>query len=154
VIDLEEMAKFTEPEDMESLGKIQQEIQELLQELARRQGIEKDEQGLKLTPKAYRLFQNRILGQIFEKLRDSRTGRHQVGVEGDGAVEMAKTRPFEFGDSPANLDLPGSFVNAIGPHGRKDPGAIGNPRHGGPPHPQAAPLRDRGFVGYERINAL
>jgi len=121
VIDLEEMAKFTEPEDMESLGKIQQEIQELLQELARRQGIEKDEQGLKLTPKAYRLFQNRILGQIFEKLRDSRTGRHQVGVEGDGAVEMAKTRPFEFGDSPANLDLPGSFVNAMVRTGGKTP---------------------------------
>ncbi len=113
VIDLDELARFTEPEDMESLGKIQQEINELLQELAKRQGIERDENGLKLTPKAYRLFQSKILGQIFENLRDSRSGRHPLAVEGDGAVELAQTRPYEFGDSPTTLDLPGSFVNAL-----------------------------------------
>lgn len=113
VIDLDELARFTEPEDMESLGKIQQEINELLKELAKRQGIERDENGLKLTPKAYRLFQSKILGQIFENLRDSRSGRHPLAVEGDGAVELAQTRPYEFGDSPTTLDLPGSFVNAL-----------------------------------------
>lgn len=121
VIDLEEMARFTEPEDLASLGKIQQEINELLQEMARRQGIERDGNGLKLTPKAYRLFQSKLLGQIFDKLRDSRSGRHPVGVEGDGAVEMARTKPYEFGDSPAALDLPGSFVNALVRTGGKLP---------------------------------
>ena len=121
LIDLDELAKFTEPEDIESLGKIQQEINELLKELAHRQGIESDENGLKLTPKAYRLFQSKILGQIFDKLQDSRSGRHPIGVEGDGAVEMAKTRPYEFGDSPTSLDLPSSFVNALVRTGGKTP---------------------------------
>lgn len=113
VIDMAELARFTESEEIESLGQLHQKIQHLLREMARQQGIESDENGLKLTPKAYRLFQSRILGKIFDHLRDSRSGRHPVAVDGDGVVELASTRPYEFGDSASSLDLPSSFVNAL-----------------------------------------
>ena len=38
---------------------------------------------------------------------------------GEGAVELQTTKPYEFGDSVANMDVTGSFVNALI---RKGPG--------------------------------
>ncbi len=32
---------------------------------------------------------------------------------GDGAVEMQQTKPYEFGDSVANLDLPQTIINSM-----------------------------------------
>src|SRR5262249_10208487 len=64
-------------------------------------------------PKAYRLFQSKLLSQIFEDLQASRSGRHQGPVVGEGAVEMQETKPYEFGDSVTHMDMPGSFINAL-----------------------------------------
>ncbi|NCX99406.1 MAG: hypothetical protein EBX35_12745, partial [Planctomycetia bacterium] len=52
------------------------------------QGLEKGKKGYELTPKALRTFQGKLLEQIFAALDPSRTGRHQVNVTGDGAVEL------------------------------------------------------------------
>jgi len=114
VIDMEELARFTEPEDVADLGKLQREIQQWLKQMAEQQGLAEGASGkIELTPRAYRLFQGKLLSRIFDKLRDSRSGRHPVPVEGDGATETAATRPYEHGDSAAHLDLPGSFINAM-----------------------------------------
>lgn len=122
IIDLDELARFTEPEDVESLGQLQKDIQNLLKHLAEQQGLVEGEGGaLNLSPQAYRLFQRKLLSQIFDKLRDSRTGRHPVHVEGDGVTESAATRSFEHGDSPAHLDLPSSFINAMLRQGTSSP---------------------------------
>ena len=48
-----------------------------------------DPEGFQLTPKAYRLFQGRLLERIFSNLQASRTGRHQGPIVGEGAVETA-----------------------------------------------------------------
>jgi uncharacterized protein with von Willebrand factor type A (vWA) domain len=53
------------------------------------------------------------LDRIFSTLQASRTGRHQGPVIGEGAVEMQQTRPYEFGDSLTNMDIPASFQNAM-----------------------------------------
>ena len=37
--------------------------------------------------------------------KPSRTGRHQGPIVGEGAVEMQQTKPYEFGDSLANMDM-------------------------------------------------
>ena len=73
-----------------------------------------------------RLFQGKLLEQIFSALDPSRTGRHQVNVTGDGAVEMVPTRPYEFGDSVAHMDIPGSLVNAM-LRQAADPSTVGRP---------------------------
>jgi uncharacterized protein with von Willebrand factor type A (vWA) domain len=36
-----------------------------------------------------------------------------VAAVGDGAVELVPTRPYEFGDSVAHMDIPGTLVNAL-----------------------------------------
>src|SRR5262249_13247841 len=61
----------------------------------------------------YRLFQSKLLMQIFDELQASRSGRHQGPVVGEGAVEMQQTKPYEFGDSVTHMDIPASLVNTM-----------------------------------------
>jgi uncharacterized protein with von Willebrand factor type A (vWA) domain len=114
IIDLEELAQFAEPGDLEQLSALRQQVQDYLREMADRQGLEQGKQGgYHLTPKAYRLFQSKLLTQIFSDLEASRSGRHQGPVVGEGAVEMQQTKPYEFGDSVTHMDIPGSMINAM-----------------------------------------
>lgn len=114
LIDMEALSQFTEPGDIGQLSALQQQIQDLLREMAERQGIEQGQRGgFQLTPKAYRLFQGKLLRTIFERLSASRSGRHPDAVAGEGAVESQRTKPYEFGDSVAQLDIPATFVNTM-----------------------------------------
>ena len=113
VIDLDELSRFVEEADVEQLRALQRQVQELLREMAERQGLERTDQGYQLTPKAYRLFQGKLLERIFSELQASRTGRHAGPVVGEGAVELQQTKPYEFGDSITQMDVPASLVNAM-----------------------------------------
>jgi uncharacterized protein with von Willebrand factor type A (vWA) domain len=113
VIDLEALAEFAEPGDVEQLSALQQQIQDYLREMAEQQGLEQRGGSFQLTPKAYRIFQAKLLERLFSELAPSRTGRHQNSIVGEGAVELQSIKPYEFGDSIANLDVAGSFVNAL-----------------------------------------
>ncbi len=114
IIDMEELAEFAEPGDMEQLSALQQQIQDYLREQAEKQGLEQGANGnFQLTPKAYRLFQSKLLARIFEQIQASRSGRHQGAIVGEGAVEMQATKPYEFGDSITHMDIAGSFINAL-----------------------------------------
>jgi uncharacterized protein with von Willebrand factor type A (vWA) domain len=114
VIDLEELAEFAEPGDLEQLSALQQQIQDYLRELAEQQGLEQARQGgFQMTPRAYRLFQSKLLTRIFEQLQASRSGRHQGPIVGEGATEMQQTKEYEFGDSVTHMDIPSSFTNAL-----------------------------------------
>jgi uncharacterized protein with von Willebrand factor type A (vWA) domain len=114
LIDMEELARFAEPGDLEQLSDLQRQINEYLRQIADQQGLEKQSRGgFKMTPKAYRLFQSKLLTRIFEQLQESRTGRHQGPVVGEGAAELQQTRPYEFGDTVTHMDIPASFTNAL-----------------------------------------
>ena len=123
VIDMEALAEYAEQGDMENLQELARAVERLLKDLAEQQGLEKTAQGYRLTPKAYRLFQGRLLERIFSNLEASRTGRHQGPIQGEGAVELQQTKTYEFGDSLANMDIPGSLINAM----LRDPGVLGAP---------------------------
>ena len=113
VIDLELLEEFTEPGDLEKLAELQKMVEDYVRDLAERQGLARDGKQFSLTPKAYRVFQGKLLDRIFSSLQASRTGRHQGPVIGEGAVETQRTKAYEFGDSLAHLDIPQSFVNAL-----------------------------------------
>lgn len=113
VIDMEALSEFAEPGDIERLSAMQQYIQDYLRELAERQGLEKTEGGYRLTPKAMRLFQSRLLQEIFSDLQAARSGRHTGPIIGEGAIETQKTKTYEFGDSLTHMDIPGSMINAM-----------------------------------------
>jgi len=113
IIDMEALAEYAEEGDMDGLRELARMVEQYLKDLAEQQGLEKTAQGYRLTPKAYRLFQGRLLERIFSNLEAARSGRHQGPILGEGAVELQQTKPYEFGDSLANMDVPGSLINAM-----------------------------------------
>jgi uncharacterized protein with von Willebrand factor type A (vWA) domain len=126
LIDMEALGQYIEQGQLDELDALRRQVQDLVEQLAAQQGLERTKRGYQLTPQAMRLFQGKLLEQIFSALDPSRTGRHQVNVTGDGAVEMVPTRPYEFGDSVAHMDIPGSLVNAM-LRQAADPSAAGRP---------------------------
>ena len=113
LIDMEALSQLIEAGELDDLDRLRRQVEEAIEQAAARQGLEKGKRGFELTPKALRTFQGKLLERIFSDLQASRTGRHDVGVTGDGAVELVPTRPYEFGDSVAHMDIPGSLVNAM-----------------------------------------
>jgi uncharacterized protein with von Willebrand factor type A (vWA) domain len=113
LIDMEALGRFAEQEDLDELQRLREQVEEMVERLAAEQGLSKSGKGYQLTPKAMRLFQGRLLSRIFSDLAASKTGRHEEAVTGDGAVEQVPTRPYEFGDSVAHMDIPGSLQNAM-----------------------------------------
>ncbi len=113
LIDLEALSRFAEQQDLEELQRLKEQVDEMVERLAAEQGLSKSAKGYQLTPKAMRLFQGRLLSRIFSDLAASKPGRHEQAVTGDGAVEQVPTRPYEFGDSVAHMDIPGSLQNAM-----------------------------------------
>lgn len=123
IIDMEMLKEFAEPGDMNQLEEMQQQVENYMREQAERQGLDRDKKtgNYRLTPQAYKLFQGKLLSRIFSGLQASRSGRHPDAVEGDGAVELQQTKPYEFGDSVANIDLPQTVINALLRHGDSRP---------------------------------
>lgn len=113
LIDMEALGEYLEAGERDELDLLRRQVQEAIERLAAEQGLEKTKRGFELTPQAMRIFQGKLLERIFADLDPSRTGRHQGDVSGEGAVETVPTRPYEFGDSVAHMDIPGSLVNAI-----------------------------------------
>ncbi len=126
VIDMDALAEFAEPGDIDQLSALQQQIQDYLKDIAERQGLEQRGGRFELTPKAYRVFQGKLLERLFSQLAPSRSGRHHdASVVGEGAVELQATKPYEFGDSLANLDVTQSFINALVRNGPGAPVRLG-----------------------------
>jgi uncharacterized protein with von Willebrand factor type A (vWA) domain len=113
LVDMEALGRHVEEADLDDLRGLRREVQDLVEQMAARQGLEKTGRGYGLTPAALRVFQGKLLERIFADLAPARTGRHQGDIVGDGAVELVPTRPYEFGDSVAHMDIPGSLVNAM-----------------------------------------
>jgi uncharacterized protein with von Willebrand factor type A (vWA) domain len=113
IIDLEALSAFAEDGAIENINDMQRQIEDYLRAEMERQGIERSRQGLRLTPQAMKLFQGKVLQEIFSDLQAARSGRHVGPIAGEGVVELAATKQYEFGDSVANMDVPQSFVNAM-----------------------------------------
>ncbi len=113
VIDMEELARFAEQADIDNLNSMSEQINQYIREQAELQGLEETAEGYRLSPEAFRLFQGKLLQEIFSTLQAARSGRHQGPIQGEGAVELQSTKPYEFGDSIANMDVPQSLMNSM-----------------------------------------
>lgn len=116
IIDFGELNQFADSEEaqqqIENLNRLQQQIEDYIREQARAQGLELTAQGYRLGPKAYRLFQRKLLQEIFADLQAARSGRHSGPIVGEGAVEMQRTKPYEFGDAASAMDVAQTLLNA------------------------------------------
>ncbi len=76
VIDLDELAEFVDGQEVENLTALGQQIQDLIAEAAERQGLEHGRDGYRLTPRAFRLFQSRVLEEVFSALSPAQRPPH------------------------------------------------------------------------------
>jgi uncharacterized protein with von Willebrand factor type A (vWA) domain len=115
LVDMDMLSEFAEPGDMSKLQELQRFVENYAREMAELQGLERDTKtgAFKLTPKAYGIFQSKLLERIISDLEAGRTGRHQGPITGEGAVELERTKPYEFGDSVTQMDVPQTFINAL-----------------------------------------
>jgi uncharacterized protein with von Willebrand factor type A (vWA) domain len=113
LIDLSELSQFADNEQLSELSELQRRISELVRQIAEQQGLEKTANGYQLTPQAYRIFQGKLLERIFSQLQESRSGRHQGPIIGEGAIELPTTKPYEFGDSVSQMDIPQTLINTM-----------------------------------------
>ncbi len=115
VIDMEKLRQFASSEDMASLEEMRNQVENLVREIAERQGLDRDAAtgAFRLTPQAYKVFQGKLLERIFSSLKPGRSGRHSGRIEGEGSVELPQTKAYEFGDSLANMDTTQTVINAM-----------------------------------------
>ncbi len=113
LIDMDELSQFVEQADIDGLRQLEQQVRDYVRMAAESQGLEATREGFRLTPAAFRVFQSKLLGEIFSELSASRSGRHTGPIIGEGAIEIPATKPYEFGDSPTHMDVPQTLINAM-----------------------------------------
>ena len=113
ILDMDQLGEFMDDETMHSLEEMKKQIDEYVQQIASQQGLNKKDGKYELTPQAVRTFQGKLLARIFSHLKASNSGRHQANIQGEGAVELQETKPYEFGDSITQMDIPQTFINAL-----------------------------------------
>ena len=69
VIDLEELAQFAEPGDMDKLAQMQQQVEELLRHMAEQQGLERGKQVINSRPKPTGFFKADCWSKFFRTCR-------------------------------------------------------------------------------------
>ncbi|MCA9251612.1 MAG: hypothetical protein KDA54_10820 [Phycisphaerales bacterium] len=121
IIDLEALAEFAEEQQIADLERMAEQVRQMVEAAAEQQGLLNNQGHFQLTPKAYRLFQSKLLDSIFADLSAAKSGRHNDNITGDGAVEQQRTKPYQYGDSLANMDVTTSVVNAMVRSGGKEP---------------------------------
>ena len=69
--------------------------------------------GFSLTPKGERFIRVESLSQIFTSLKQGVPGDHLTAHNGRGLERLSETRPYQFGDEPADIDYISSFRTAL-----------------------------------------
>lgn len=96
---------------LDDLDDDQQDVLELLQKDGL---IERDDEGRwRVAPRGLRRIQENALSSLFQTLRRDGVGKHDTDQKGTGGVRLEDTRPYQFGDPLANLDIHQTLKNAF-----------------------------------------
>ena len=112
IINMDALRDFVDDADIDQLRDMKDKITEMIKEQAEQAGLERTADGYQLGGKAMRTIQGALLEEIFSSLDASRSGTHSGPIIGEGVVEMERTRPYEFGDSTAHVNIPRTLTNA------------------------------------------
>ncbi|HEU5205324.1 MAG TPA: hypothetical protein VFU17_13620, partial [Candidatus Limnocylindrales bacterium] len=119
------LADVTSPDDLTAIDR--SEVRDLLgdeavrdldalDDLARRLEqagyLTRDGRRLELTPRGTRRIGQKVLDDLFARLRRDAFGGHRLERAGRGGERDESTKPYEFGD-PFHLDLQGTLFNAL-----------------------------------------
>ena len=87
--------------------------EQFVKELEKQGYIKREQTAFKLTEKGGRRIREDSLKHIFSSLKKGLSGGHDTPFQGEGIERLGETRPFQFGDQPANIDFTLTIGNAI-----------------------------------------
>ena len=103
------------------LDKLDRDDADLLKKLIKEGYLEKDDQGgLTVAPRGLRRVQNKALDELFTITRKDILGKHASDFKGAGQVRHEDSKPYEFGDPVANLNLHETLRNAMSRHENRE----------------------------------
>lgn len=84
--------------------------------------LEKDEKGqYTIAPRGVRRIEDKALTELFQITRKDTFGKHETPFKGAGQVLHEDSKPYEYGDPVANLNLHETLKNALIRQGAKTP---------------------------------
>lgn len=87
---------------------------DLLKLLVKEGYLEKDEKGrLSIAPRGVRRIEDKALGELFLIQQKGNLGKHETDFKGTGQALHEDSKPYEFGDPVANLNLHETLKNAF-----------------------------------------
>ena len=87
-------------------------LEDVVAQLERAGYLERRGERLELTPRATRRIGQKVLDELFARLRRDAFGGHRQAAAGHGGEREEVAKPFEFGD-PFHLDLRATLSNAM-----------------------------------------
>ncbi len=107
---------------LRQLDKLDPEETDLLQHLVKEGYLERDEEGkFAISPKGIRRIQDRALNELFQIEKRDALGKHDTSFRGAGQIQQEESRPYQFGDPVANLNLHETLKNAVTRQGGGSP---------------------------------
>lgn len=131
---------------LRQLERVDQSEADLLKLLIKEGYLEKDEDGkLRVAPKGLKRIETKALEELFSITRKDSLGKHPSDFKGTGQTRHEDSKPYEYGDPVANLNLHETLKNAFvrQERGRSQP--EGSPRKEGP----LLEVGEEDFVVYE-----
>jgi uncharacterized protein with von Willebrand factor type A (vWA) domain len=107
-IDRERLGELLGDESVRDL----EALDALAEQLERAGYLTRDGERLELTPRGSRRIGQKVLDDLFTRLRRDAFGGHRVERSGRGGERDETTKPYEFGD-PFHLDLRRTLANAL-----------------------------------------
>jgi uncharacterized protein with von Willebrand factor type A (vWA) domain len=99
---------------LRQLDDLEDDDNEILELLQKEGMIEKDGEGKwRVAPRGLRRIQDNALASLFQSFQRDGVGKHDTEQKGGGTVRHEDTKPYQFGDSLANLDLHETLKNAF-----------------------------------------
>ena len=99
---------------LRQLERMNKDEADVLKMLVKEGYLEKDEKGrLTVAPKGIKRVQDKALTELFQITRKDTLGKHETDFKGAGQVRHEDSKPYEFGDPVANLNLHETLKNTF-----------------------------------------
>ena len=99
---------------LRQLEKLDDRDAELLKMLIKEGYLEQDEEGkYAIAPRGVKRIENKALEELFTVNRKDTLGKHPSDFKGAGQVRHEDSKPYQFGDPVANLNLHETLKNAF-----------------------------------------
>jgi len=107
---------------LKHLDRLDEEESDLLKLLIKEGYLEKDEKGqFAVSARGIKRIEEKALDELFTITRKDSLGKHPTDFKGTGTVRHEDSKPYEYGDPVANLNLHETLKNAMHREARARP---------------------------------